>query len=357
MVLVAGENAAVWPVVQAIRPVTNSPLVVLTDPPAGGVVALLAAGVDAVIDPRSGPDETFARVGALLRRLDDSWEPGVRYLLAGELRVDLWSQRCESRGRSLHLSPTEYALLTFLMTHPNQALTSQTIVRKVWGWPPSDGRNALRIFVNHLRRKLGDDARHPSYIESIRGTGYRFVGNVTEVGDKAEPVLDGPDVTPLLQSLEQLAVGLLSCASMLEATEHLLACLDQTGYADAMAVFQVDGNVMRLVGERNTPQWWLDQVEKGIPLRHSFASAHSVLTGETVAFGDVAQAGERFASTAQHLVPGDYHAGMFVPVVCRDRVWGHVGLVRRARQPFDFTGTSYLRAAAATFSLALERLD
>jgi DNA-binding winged helix-turn-helix (wHTH) protein len=281
----------------------------------------------------------------------------VRYLVSQDLRVDLWSQQCESAGRPLHLSPTEYALLAFLMMRANQALATQTIVRKVWGWPPTDGRNALRIFVNRLRRKLGDDSHRPRFIESVRGTGYRFVGNVTELGDSPQASDKSSGAVPLLESLERLAVGLLSCTSVAEATDALLEGLDSTGYADAMALFRLDGKLMRMVDQRHCPDTWVERVKVGVPLCHTFASAHSVMTGETVCFGDVSVAGERFSSTAQHLIPVDLHAAIFLPIVRDGSVWGNLGLVRRSRQPFDPTGASYLRAAVATFTLALGRLD
>ena len=133
---------------------------------------------------------------------------------SGGLRVDLWSQECSLDGELLQLSPTEYALLTFLMTHPGQALPTHTIVREVWGWFTSDGKNVLRIFVNRLRRKLHDDFRNPQFIASVRGTGYRFIRNVAEIGDGADPAAERTDVTLLLQSVEQLAVGLLECTSV-----------------------------------------------------------------------------------------------------------------------------------------------
>ncbi len=353
----AGDQAVVWPVVDALRPVTTAPMIVLAAPSGDGVVQLVSAGVDGVIDPGGGPDDIFARVVALLRRLDHSWEPGVRYLVSRDLRVDLWSQTCESEGRPIHLSPTEYALLAFLMVRANQALAAQTIVRKVWGWPPTDGRNALRIFVNRLRRKLGDDPHRPRFIESVRGTGYRFVGNVTELGDCPQASDQSSSPAPLLESLERLAVGLLACTSIAEATTALLEGLDSTGYADAIALFRLDGKVMRLVDQRHCPDTWVQRVKVGVPLCHTFASAHSVMTGETVCFGDLSVAGERFSSTAQHLIPIDFHAAIFLPIASGGSVWGNLGLVRRSRQPFDPTGASYLRAAVATFTLALGRLD
>src|SRR5207249_2588285 len=109
-------------IVEVARPVTMAPMVVLANPSPSSVVSLVSVGVDAVIDPSCGAEEVFARVTALLRRSDHGWDPGVRYLQADGLRVDLWAQECDLEGRRLHLSPTEYALLTFLMTHPQQAL-------------------------------------------------------------------------------------------------------------------------------------------------------------------------------------------------------------------------------------------
>jgi two-component system KDP operon response regulator KdpE len=352
LVIVAGTEADVWCTVEATRPVTMAPIVVLGVPPPPGVVALVGAGVDAVVDPGCGVEEIFARVMALLRRSDNGWEPGVRYLLAGGLRVDLVAQECHLDGRLLHLSPTEYSLLTFLMTHPLEALSIHVIVRRVWGWLPSDGKNALRIFVNRLRRKLGDDPRQPVYIASVRGTGYRFIRNVTEMGHEAEPAAEGSETAPLLSSIEHLAVTLQTSSSSIDAAECLLAALDATGYADAMAVFRVDGDSMRLVAHRDMPAAWVSVVAAGVPLQPTFASAQSVLSREPVQFGDIKVGGQHFPATAERLTCGGYHACLFLPILAGDQVWGHLGLARRARQPFDPTGTAYLRAMCAVFSLA-----
>ena len=355
LILVAGDERTVWGIVEALRPVTMAPLVVLARPAPAGVVSLIDVGVDAVVDPTCGAEEIFARVVALLRRSDHGWVPGVRYLSADGLRVDLWSQECDLHGVPLHLSPTEYALLTFLMTHPQQALPTHTIVRRVWGWLPSDGKNALRIFVNRLRRKLDDDPRQPRYIASVRGTGYRFVGNVAEIGDEAVTAMEHADVALLLQSIEDLAATLAGCDTVAECAGQLLDALDASGYADAMSVFQVGDGRMRLVTMRHMPAEWVASVHDGVPLSPGFASAVSVLSGEVVHLGDVRQMSGQFADTAERASSGGYHACLFLPVVSDGSVWGHVGLVRKARQPFDATGTSYLRAASAVFAAALRR--
>jgi DNA-binding response OmpR family regulator len=357
LVLVAGDSTLVWPTVEAVRPVTMAPLVVLADVSPTDVVALVGAGVDAVVDPATGADEVFARVVALLRRSEHGWGPGVRYLQSGGLRVDLWSQECSLDGELLQLSPTEYGLLTFFMTHPAQALPTHTIVREVWGWFTSDGKNVLRIFVNRLRRKLHDDFRDPQFIASVRGTGYRFIRNVAGIGDGVDPAAERTDVTLLLQSVEQLAVNLRECASVDAAGDAFLDVLDGTGYADGMALFELDGNRMQLVVERNMPASWLASVRDGVPLKPVFASAQSVLTREVVQFGDVKQVARHFSATAQQLGTAGYGACLFLPVLSGDQVWGHLGMVRRARQSFDPTGTSYLRAACAVFALAVDDMD
>jgi DNA-binding response OmpR family regulator len=356
LVLVAGEDAEVWAIVEATRPITMAPMVVLANPSSSSVCSLVRVGVDAVVDPASGAEEVFARVVGLLRRSDHGWEPGVRYLQADGLRVDLWTQECELDGVTLHLSPTEYALLTFLMTHPQQVLPTNTIVRRVWGWIPSDGRNTLRIFVNRVRRKLGDDPRQPRYISSVRGTGYRFIVNVAQMGDEAEAGHPRADVGPLLGSVEDLAVTLAACPDVDAAGHALLETLDAVGYADGIALFRVDGGTLRLMASRRMPKRWLASVETGVPITASYASGQSVLSREAVQFGDIRHQADTFTGSVDRLAAAGHRACLFLPIVCGTTVWGHVGLGRRARQPFDPTGTAYVRAACAVFALRVATL-
>jgi two-component system KDP operon response regulator KdpE len=357
LVLVGGTDPEVWSMVEAIRPTTMAPLVVLGAPTPDAVVTLLGQGVDAVVDPASGLDDVFARVVALLRRSDHGWGPGTRYLRAGALRVDLWSQESFLGDEPLQLSPTEYALLTFLMTHPQQALATSTIVRRVWGWYTADGKNALRIFVNRLRRKLHDDPRSPTYIASVRGTGYRFIRNVAELGDEAEAPSSQTDVATLLQSVEDLAVALHGCGDIRTAAELFLDSLDATGYADGMAIFCLDTTMMHLVGSRHMAPAWTSSVKGGVPLKPTYASAQSVLIREPVQFGDIREMAKHFSSTAAQLAGAGYRACLFLPVLRGDDVWGHLGLVRRSSQPFDPTGTSYVRAACAVFALGIDDIQ
>jgi DNA-binding response OmpR family regulator len=365
LVLVAGSPAQVAETVEALRPLTTAPLVVVATASSGAVVALVGAGVDAIVDPERGVEEVFARVVALLRRADHAWAPGVRYLCAGGLHLDLRARECSLDGEPLALSPTEYALLTFLMTHPEEALTTQAIVRQVWGWYTADGKNALRIFVNRVRRKLGDDPRAPAFIASVRGTGYRFIRNVTQLGDDAEPLADTGDLTILLGTLESLALVLRDRTTTRAAADAFLDTLEALGYADGLALFLLEPGAgageMRLVSARRMSDRWLASVENGVPLTPTFASAHSVLIGEPVQFGDIRQEAHHFSATARELADSGFRACSFLPIgsgpIGRDEEpWGHLGLARRAPEPFDATASAFLRAACALFALRVHEL-
>ncbi len=261
LILIAGGPDA-HKVAEVIRPVSNAPLVVLGAPTPRSVISLVEAGVDAVIDPHAGDDDVLARLGALLRRVDRASAPGVRFLQAGGLAVDLLAREVTLDGVALALSPTEYAVLALLMTRPHEALPVQTIVRQVWGWSAADGRNALRIIVNRLRRKLEDDPHSPRYIAAVRGVGYRFNADVIEMGDQPTP----PPTShrnDLLNWVEGLALSLVDRESVVEAGEVLLDAFSASGYAEGMAVFQVDRDRMHLVAVRGMSEAWTERVAGG----------------------------------------------------------------------------------------------
>jgi two-component system KDP operon response regulator KdpE len=355
LILIAGDPDA-HEVANVIRPVSNAPLVVLGAPTPQSVISLVEAGVDAVIDPRAGDDDVLARLGALLRRVDRSSAPGVRFLRAEGLAVDLLAREVALGGVPVALSPTEYAVLALLMTRPHEALPVQTIVRQVWGWSAADGRNALRIIVNRLRRKLEDDPHSPRYIAAVRGVGYRFNADVIEMGDHPTP----PSTShrnDLVNWIEGLALSLVECDSVVEAGEALLDALSASGYAEGMAVFRVDRDVMHLVAVRGMSQAWTERVAGGIPLDPSFASAQSVLTGEPVQFGDIHAVGGHFRATAEQLVNEGVRAGHFFPIPGRHGVWGNLGLVRRSGQPFDESAMTFSSAMCAVFATRVEGLS
>ena len=170
MVVVEGPTVFAGSVIESIRRLAAVPIVAVADE-AHEVHRLLRAGADAVIPAYEDGPTRVARLEALLRRSDHRRGVGARFLRADDLTVDLWTRESRLADEILPLSPTEFDLLVFLMTRPSVAVTSEAIVRRVWEFPPADHRNALRIVVNRLRRKLGDDANEPRFIAAVRGSG------------------------------------------------------------------------------------------------------------------------------------------------------------------------------------------
>jgi DNA-binding response OmpR family regulator len=352
LVVVGGDHEFRWHAVDQIRDLTDVPLAVLADD-VDEVVTLVKTGVD-VVCPTAEPSRTMlARLAAAFRRADRRRGPGVRYLRADDLQVDLWTRSCTLAGVPLAFSPTEYDLLTFLMSRPSVTLPTTTIVRRVWDPAPSDGRNALRIIVNRVRRKLGDDAADPRYVASVRGSGYRFVASVTEEADALTDHAMNVDVTPLLGSIAELAHALVETTDERAAAGELVRLVDAAGVADGLAVFRNEGGRMRLMASSRMSESWMARVADGIPLDSSFASAQSVLSGEVVQFADVRTVKAQFRSTADWIGEEGFRACHFVPIGLEAPPWGHLGLVRRTESPLDAVTMVYLASLCAAFALHL----
>jgi two-component system, OmpR family, KDP operon response regulator KdpE len=135
-------------------------------------VAALDAGADDYVTKPFGLDELLARLRAALRRAETSGEP---VLEVGELRIDLEAHTVTFDGRSVQLTPHEYALLTLLARNEGKLLTHQAILRDVWGKAYADESHYLHVYVSQLRRKLEPDPARPRYILTEPGAGYRLV--------------------------------------------------------------------------------------------------------------------------------------------------------------------------------------
>ena len=76
----------------------------------------------------------------------------------------------------MHLTPTEFKLLSYLVRNPRQALTTEEILEQVWGGEYRDSGGLLKAHIQRLRKKLKDDKQTPRLIYTERGRGYRFIG-------------------------------------------------------------------------------------------------------------------------------------------------------------------------------------
>jgi two-component system OmpR family response regulator len=87
--------------------------------------------------------------------------------------MDPGRHRCTLAGAELDLTPREFALLRYLLTHPSLTHTKQELLDHVWGENEAGDLNVVQVYVSALRRKI-DQAGDRSFIETVRGVGYRL---------------------------------------------------------------------------------------------------------------------------------------------------------------------------------------
>jgi two-component system KDP operon response regulator KdpE len=135
-------------------------------------VQALDLGADDYLTKPFGADELTARLRALLRRA--SGDQAAPVLRSGDLELDTLRRLVTLDGQPVHLTPTEYELLRYLMASAGKVVTHQTLLRAVWGAEYEDASPNLRVFVAQLRRKIEPDPARPRYIRTEPGIGYRF---------------------------------------------------------------------------------------------------------------------------------------------------------------------------------------
>ena len=125
---------------------------------------------DYVVKPFSVP-ELMARVRALLRRAKP--EKIANVLSAGDLELDRDMRRVRRAGRDIHLGPTEFRLLEFLMEKPGRVFSRAHLLDRVWGQDSEIDERTVDVHVGRLRKALSR-AREKDPIRTVRGACYAF---------------------------------------------------------------------------------------------------------------------------------------------------------------------------------------
>ena len=100
---------------------------------------------------------------------------GTRVFRFGEVEIDRVARLVRRQGAEVHLTPTEYRLLTVLAAGAGRVLTQRQLLREVWGPSHVDQGHYLRVYMGHLRQKLESDPAQPRHLLTETAVGYRLV--------------------------------------------------------------------------------------------------------------------------------------------------------------------------------------
>ena len=163
-------------VCRRIRLFSDVPIIMLTvkDQEFDKVKGLEIGADDYITKPFSHV-ELLARIKAVLRRstmpqLEEQAEP----LTVNKLRIDFASHEVRVDGVEVKLTPTEYSLLNILARNAGRVIPHRVLLEKVWGADYVDSTDYLKVYVQRLRAKLGDDPQNSKLIVSERGVGYKL---------------------------------------------------------------------------------------------------------------------------------------------------------------------------------------
>ena len=138
-------------------------------------IAALDAGADDYLTKPFDVGELLARLRVALRHVTRSGGAASEPVFSvGDLRVDLAKRQVFVAGAEVHLTPTEYKLLTLLVHHAGKVLTHRQLLKEVWGPNAVEHSHYVRVYMTQLRHKLEADATRPRYLLTEPGVGYRL---------------------------------------------------------------------------------------------------------------------------------------------------------------------------------------
>ena len=160
-----------------IRETSDVPIVVLTvRHEEEEKVEALDAGADDYVTKPFGKKELLARIRAALRRSPVSSTAGPRTFASGDLEIDFEARKIRSGKKSVRLTPKEFDLLRYLVSHAGKPVPHRELLQAVWGPDYGDQTDYLRVFITHLRKKIEPNPAKPQYILTEPWIGYCFAG-------------------------------------------------------------------------------------------------------------------------------------------------------------------------------------
>ncbi|WP_025027913.1 response regulator transcription factor [Caldalkalibacillus mannanilyticus] len=139
----------------------------------------LQLGADDYVSKPFNPLEVVSRVQALFRRIESCQALGRKEMEReciemGDIQLDLKGCKLYKSGVQKELTSYEFKILALLMEHAGKVFTKAHIYERVWGEEYMGDENLMMVYISKIRDKIEDDPRHPQYLITIRGLGYRF---------------------------------------------------------------------------------------------------------------------------------------------------------------------------------------
>jgi two-component system KDP operon response regulator KdpE len=160
-------------VIRQLREWTTVPVIVLSvRGQEEDKVAALDAGADDYLTKPFAIGELLARIRVALRHtLRPTASPVVQ---VDDLQIDFEHRTVTRSGQEVHLTPTEYDVLKYLVQHAGKVVTHRMLLQEVWGPEHLDETQYLHVVISQLRRKIESQPARPRYILTEPGVGYRF---------------------------------------------------------------------------------------------------------------------------------------------------------------------------------------
>ena len=163
--------------IKKVRSWSNLPIIVISARSEDcDKIEALDAGADDYLTKPFSVDELLARLRVTLRRLQYmSVAQEQTEFINGELKIDYVSGCIYLKEKELHLTSTEYKLLSLLAKNVGKVLTHTYITREIWGSAWDNDVASLRVFMATLRKKIEETPSRPQYIQTHIGIGYRML--------------------------------------------------------------------------------------------------------------------------------------------------------------------------------------
>lgn len=162
-------------VIKNLRTWSSAPIIILSArSQENDKIAALDAGADDYLVKPFSVGELLARMRVALRHISSTENTEQGIFTLDEMKVDMLHRCVTVSNVEVHLTQTEYRLLTVLIKHAGKVLTHQMLLKEVWGPNYVERAHYLRIYMGNLRHKLEKDPARPRFLLTEIGVGYRL---------------------------------------------------------------------------------------------------------------------------------------------------------------------------------------